>query len=246
MQKNWRIILAVLASILFFSNISLAGYKLDKNELWQDLVQASYEIAGDKNYHGIPCLQIELPVGQSIIDICRNVPALNRRYFEAREAIAVINGLNMFYSRGYSGKPYETTKSSILIPLDTTIQPKAFPKYEQSLEKYRKTILVDRHKQLLAYYEQGRLIACFPVSTGRAGKATPSMSGFIRWKDLNHVSSIYDVLMPFSLHLSGPYFLHGGVMTGQPDSAGCVRLFTEHAQWLFDRVGSAKVFFSVK
>jgi lipoprotein-anchoring transpeptidase ErfK/SrfK len=125
----------------------------------------------------------------------------------------------MFYLRRDQGGPNETKRETILIPLDTTIQPKAFPQFDQNFSAYAKMILIDREKQLLAYYEHGQLVACLPVSTGRSGKGTPAMEGWVSLRDKNHVSSIYDVLMPFSLRLSGPYFLHAGVMPGQRDSA---------------------------
>lgn len=245
MKKITAVLFVVIAASLFFNNPVLSAYKLDKSNLSKELTTAGYQITKEVDFFGIPCFEIILPWDQAIYQVCRNIPLLNAHYFEAREAIAIVNGLNMFYSRSNRGNPYDTVRKQILIPLDTSISPKAFPEYDQKLACYSKFILVDRAKQLMGYYEQGHLVACFPVSTGRPGKGTPAIEGWITFRDENHISSIYDVLMPFSLHLTGPYFLHAGVMPGKPDSAGCIRIFTEHAQWLFQRVGSSRTRFKV-
>lgn len=237
---------ALVASFLFFEISAEAAYRLDRDWLREELAAAGYNIIGETDYYGVPCLKIELPMQTAIYQICREVPLLNAHYLEAREAIAVINGLNMFYPRSRQGRPFDTVRETILIPLDTTIQPKAFPEHEQKFSNFEKMIFVDRAKQLLAYYECGNLVACFPVSTGRGGKETPAMEGWIGIRDKNHVSSIYDVPMPYSLLLIPPYFLHAGVMPGQPDSAGCIRMFTEHAQWIFHRVGKTRTRFRIR
>jgi lipoprotein-anchoring transpeptidase ErfK/SrfK len=208
-------------------------------------VEAGFTVVGETDYYGVPCVEIVLPVDRAIYQICRQVPSLNAVFFQAREAIAIINGLNMFYPRGRDGRPYQTEREKILIPLDTTIQPRAFPEFDEELEQYPQFILVDRDKQLLAYYEKGLLVACFPVSTGRRETKTPPMEGWVSLRDKDHISSKYEVLMPFSLCLSPPYYLHAGVMTGLPDSHGCIRLFMEQAEWLFRRVGDRKTRFKI-
>jgi lipoprotein-anchoring transpeptidase ErfK/SrfK len=238
-------LISLFFGVLLFINPCFAAYKMDKEDLYRELQEAGYKIVGDADYFGVPCVRIILPENQAIYQVCRNISVLNTHYLEAREAIAVLNGLNMFYPRRNQGQPNETRRETVLIPLDTTTQPKAFPQFEQNFSAYPKMILVDREKQLLAYYEEGQLLACFPVSTGKSGKGTPVMEGWISLRDKDHVSSIYDVMMPFSLRLSGPYFLHAGVMPGQRDSAGCIRMFMENARWLFERVGNSRARFRV-
>lgn len=235
----------VLISVLFFNKSTLAAYQLDKGKLIQELAGANYAVLGEADYYGIPCVRIVLPVGQAIYQVCRQVPLLNANFFEAREAIAVLNGLHYAYPRGYEGEPNQTEKETILIPLDTTIQSKVFPEFSPDFAQHSQFIFIDRERQFLTYYEDGHLITCFPVSTGRTKKGTPAMEGWVKCKKEEHTSTIYDVLMPFSLLLARPYFLHAGVMPGAPDSAGCIRLFTEHAKWLFERVGNRKTRFKV-
>lgn len=223
----------------------MAGYQLNKGQLEREISAAGLRLIGETDYYGVPCLEVELPLDEAIFQICRKVPTLNAFYLETREAIAIMNGLNPFYPRSQRGRQFDTVRKTILIPLDTTIQPKLFPSSNGNFASYAQAIFVDREKQALAYYEHGQLVACFPVSTGRSGKGTPAMQGWIKLKDEDHISSIYDVLMPFSLLLASPYFVHAGVMPGMPDSAGCIRMFTEHARWLFDRIESRKTRFKV-
>lgn len=238
--------LSVLAiSLLFYNSVS-AAYRLDAHQLARELTKAGYKVIGEADYYGVPCLKMTLPVGQAIYQVCRRVPLLNEHYFETREAIAVVNVLNMFYARGIHGYPNETKLESISIPLDTFMMPRIFPDNEQKFAQYPKFILVDRAKQLMAYYEYGELVACFPVSTGRPGKKTPAMEGWINIKAEDHTSTIYDSWMPYSMLLLRPYFLHAGVMSGHPDSAGNIRMFMEHACWLFQRVAEARVRFKVE
>ncbi len=245
MKKSSFSFIVMLVEIMIFANLSIAAYKLEKADLIHDLQAAGYQILGEDDYFDLPCLKIVLPMNQSIQDVCRRVSYLNGIFFEVREAISVVNGLNYNYPRGNHGWSWETSRENILIPLDTTVQPEIFPEFDRENARYEKFILIDREKQFLGYYESGRLVACFPVSTGKTGKGTPPMEGWIGLRDKNHISSIYDVPMPFSLRLAGPYFIHAGVMPGQPDSAGCIRLFMEHAKWLFERIGADRIRFKV-
>ena len=49
-------------------------------------------------------------------------------------------------------------------------------------------------------------------------------------------SLIYDTLMPRSLLLKLPYYIHGGALPGKSDSAGCIRLFPHDAEELYHLV----------
>jgi len=230
----WLVLAIVLAGMLFFDKSALA-YQLDRERLIQEFADANYTFLGEVNYYGVPCLKIVLPMGQAIYQVCRRTPLLNAHYFEAREAIAVLNGLHYAYPRGSEGQPNQMGRETILIPLDTSVQPKAFPEFESRLAKFPDSLVISIEKQLMAYYRSGYLSACFPVSTARAegNKKTPKMKGWAKREEVDHWSTIYNVLMPYSIRLSGFYLLHGGVMPGDPDSAGCVRMFTEHIKWLY-------------
>jgi lipoprotein-anchoring transpeptidase ErfK/SrfK len=75
-----------------------------------------------------------------------------------------------------------------------------------------------------------------PISSGRAGRSTPTGSFTVTEKDKNHISTIYHCSMKYYLRLSGRSFgLHVGQLPGYPASHGCVRLPENVAQVLFER-----------
>jgi lipoprotein-anchoring transpeptidase ErfK/SrfK len=42
--------------------------------------------------------------------------------------------------------------------------------------------------------------------------------------------------MPWALLIKRPYYIHGGALPGQRDSAGCIRLFPKDAEELYQLV----------
>lgn len=83
----------------------------------------------------------------------------------------------------------------------------------------------------------GRVHAEWPVSTARRGKVTPKGTFYPYWLSRNHRSSLYNnAPMPFSVFYSGNYAIHGTNDTGRLGSrasAGCVRLHTDNARFVF-------------
>ncbi len=88
----------------------------------------------------------------------------------------------------------------------------------------------------LALYERGNLWRVYPISAGTSGAQTPLFDFKITGKDKDHYSSIFETWMPWALHLKGAYYIHGGVLPGQADSAGCIRLPIDDAEQLFNAV----------
>jgi lipoprotein-anchoring transpeptidase ErfK/SrfK len=119
------------------------------------------------------------------------------------------------------------------IPLDFQKVPEVFPAFDESLAAFDKYLLVDIGKSYLALYERGELRLAFPISPGAPGAGTPLISFQVQDKDKNHSSSIYGTWMPYALHIQGPYYIHGGVLPGRRDSAGCIRLPLHDARKLF-------------
>ncbi len=75
------------------------------------------------------------------------------------------------------------------------------------------------------------------ISPGRKGKRTPTGTFRVSYKHRDHVSSIYNVPMPYAVFFNGDIaFHHGNLRSG---SAGCVRLSRGAAQTFFNalRVG---------
>lgn len=111
--------------------------------------------------------------------------------------------------------------------------------------KYSKAICVDKgsgSRATLYAIENGAIIRTMDARTGdtRPGHATDEGTFRVYWKSKDHVSSIYNVAMPFSLFYNGGEAIHysesfatGSGYNGA--SRGCVNLRSlEGAEWLFN------------
>jgi len=101
-------------------------------------------------------------------------------------------------------------------------------------------VVVDVSAQTMAVYIEGSLFDVWPVSTARAGKITPRGKWSPNFLSKHHKSSRYNnAAMPFSIFYDGNFAIHGTNQIsklGSTASAGCVRLATENAEVLFNRV----------
>jgi L,D-transpeptidase ErfK/SrfK len=110
----------------------------------------------------------------------------------------------------------------------------------------RKLIIIDLSDQAFgAYNAAGELVYWGPVSAGRGycpdvarGCHTPVGTHYIYSKGgPDCISSKYPIPeggapMPFCMFFHGGYALHGSVLPGYNASHGCVRLFSDDAEWL--------------
>lgn len=89
-----------------------------------------------------------------------------------------------------------------------------------------KRVDIDKTSQTLRAYEGQQLFLVTRVSTGRAGRETPTGTFYAGVKHRMHYSSLYDnAPMPFSVQVSGNYFIHGyHNVPSYPASHGCIRL----------------------
>ena len=101
-------------------------------------------------------------------------------------------------------------------------------------------VVVDVSVQTMAVYIDGSLFDVWPVSTARPGKITPRGKWSPNFLSKHHKSSRYNnAPMPFSIFYDGNFAIHGTNQIsklGSTASAGCVRLATENAEVLFNRV----------
>lgn len=106
-------------------------------------------------------------------------------------------------------------------------------------------IIINRATQRLVVYRNGVPIAVSTVSTGRAGRRTPTGVFTILEKQVTHFSSLYDSApMPFMERLTWDgVALHGGTLPGYPASHGCIRLPHAFAKLLYaeTRLGTVVV-----
>jgi hypothetical protein len=98
-------------------------------------------------------------------------------------------------------------------------------------------VVVSLPEQRAHVYRGGRLVGAAAVSTGRAGKATPTGDYPILQKARWHRSNLYsNAPMPFMQRLTwSGIALHAGENPGYPASHGCIRLPEGFARDLFDR-----------
>ena len=96
---------------------------------------------------------------------------------------------------------------------------------------------VSLSRQQMALYCNGQLQHLWPVSTARPGKVTPRGEWHPYWLSRNHRSSLYNnAPMPYAVFYRGNYAIHGTDqehLLGQRASAGCVRLATENAAFVY-------------
>jgi hypothetical protein len=204
--------------------------------LCRELEKSGVEILDSGIAYGVPYVEIKIPLGSSVTSICRRVPSLSADFPRCRKKIAFFNALNPSYVKTKERQPFSLEADTLKLPLDLNMVPEIFPTYDDSLAPYDKFILVDIGKGFLALYDKGELKRVFPISAGASGKKTPLISFKIAAKQEEHWSNIYETWMPWSLLIKPPYYIHGGALPGQMDSAGCIRLFPKDAEELYQLV----------
>lgn len=98
-------------------------------------------------------------------------------------------------------------------------------------------VTVNLTQQRAWVMKEGHIVDSCPVSTGRAGYATPAGRYVITDKHKSWTSTLYHVSMPFFMRLNcSAIGLHSGYVTGRPASHGCIRLPYEKAKKFFSLV----------
>lgn len=205
----------------------------DYSHLCRELKAAELEIIDSGVAYGVPFAKISIPPGLSLTSLCRQIPSFNREFNRCRNRLAFFNALNPSYVKTGTQEPFSIEADTLKIPLDLRKVPEIFPAADEALAAYDQYLLVDIGKGFLALYEQGELRRVFPISAGASEKRTPLFEFRIKSKDEDHWSNIYESWMPWALHLKGPYYIHGGVLPGRADSAGCIRMPINDAAQLF-------------
>ncbi len=96
-------------------------------------------------------------------------------------------------------------------------------------------LVVSLDEQRAYVYRNGMAIGVSTISSGKAGKETPTGVFTILQKNKDHRSNLYNnAPMPYMQRLTWDGIaLHGGALPGYPASHGCVRLPLEFARQLF-------------
>lgn len=219
--------------LAFLTPIAVEGAAPIDQRLYSELIkfQTDKKIV---EVDGVPCLKIFLPPGQSLSYFCRFVKYFDRNFYFYRQQIALINRLEpMAVIEGTD--TLSTDVKFIYVPLNFSIRPQILPERIDSISQLPQFILIDVGQQCLGLYVYGKLLHLFPISSGRNG--TPAKKFVISSKELDHYSSKYDnAWMPYSLHLFGNYFIHGGILPSYAASHGCIRMIYENAVFVYNWV----------
>jgi lipoprotein-anchoring transpeptidase ErfK/SrfK len=181
--------------------------------------------------YGVPCVEVELKSGETIMSFVHSIPSLKKISLKAQERIALINGTHYLLIMKGTGN-ISTDKTRICVPLDYAIEPQILPQYLPDVAKHEKFILINRRLQYIGLYEKGKLTHIFPISSGTS-KATPLRNFMVNHMDEEHYSAKYDSPMDHALNIGGNYYIHEGIVPGYAASHGCVRMFPLDARFLF-------------
>lgn len=101
-------------------------------------------------------------------------------------------------------------------------------------EKKKRHAIVSLSKQRVTLFEDDKPVRSARVSTGKKSTPTPPGKYVITDKQVDWISSIYKVPMPFFMRLSCKEIgLHAGVVPGYPASHGCIRMPRGEVQVFF-------------
>ncbi len=127
------------------------------------------------------------------------------------------------------------TKGRAVTPLTPTLTAGDYVWHPQVSPAGPVVILVNLPDQVLYVYRNGVRIGRSTVSTGKAGKRTPTGVFTVLQKKVRHESSIYKgAKMPHMQRLTWTGIaLHAGHLPGYPASAGCVRMPVDFAANLY-------------
>jgi lipoprotein-anchoring transpeptidase ErfK/SrfK len=181
--------------------------------------------------YGVPCVEVELKSGETIMSFVHSIPSLKIISLKAQERIALINGTHYLLIMKGTGN-ISTDKNRIFVPLDYSIEPQILPQYLPDVAKHKKFILINRRLQYIGLYEWGKLTHIFPISSGTS-KATPLRNFVVHHMDEKHYSTKYDSPMDHALNIGGDYYIHEGIVPGYAASHGCIRMFPLDARFLF-------------
>ena len=136
----------------------------------------------------------------------------------------------------YGIAPPAVQAQSVVSPPDVrTLKPGEFLWYPQIAPEGPVVLVVSLDEQRAYVYRNGIAIGVSTISSGKAGKETPTGVFTILQKNKDHKSNLYNnAPMPYMQRLTWDGIaLHGGHLPGYPASHGCVRQPQAFAEKLF-------------
>ncbi|MDD5358854.1 MAG: L,D-transpeptidase family protein [Sulfurovaceae bacterium] len=99
----------------------------------------------------------------------------------------------------------------------------------------QKQIIVDLKNQKIYAIEDNVIVMDSKISSGKKGYNTPTGKFVILEKQKYHISTIYNLPMPYMLRLTNRgVAIHQGYVPNYPASHGCIRIPKNFAYKLFD------------
>jgi hypothetical protein len=129
----------------------------------------------------------------------------------------------------------EHTKGREVEPFTRALKPGDYVWHPEVSPAGPIVVLVNLPDQIMYVYRNGVRIGRSTVSTGKAGKSTPTGVFTVLQKKVDHESSIYKgAKMPHMQRLTwSGIAMHAGHLPGYPASAGCVRVPVDFAAKLY-------------
>ena len=112
-----------------------------------------------------------------------------------------------------------------------------FPSNLSLLDSIQKTVVISQRIQAFALYEKGSLLRWGPVSTGKQSTGTPSGLYYGNYKAKRKISTIDESwVMPYYFNFMNFEGIgtHEYSLPGYPASHGCVRMYREDAQSIYE------------
>lgn len=232
MKTVFFLSVAIISLLLLLPPIQAQDMERN-NPIYKELVEQGRVTTEEITLvYGVPCVEIVLNNGESIMTFVQSIPSLKKKSLIVQDRIALINKMHYLLVVDGSGN-ISTNKNEIFVPLDYSIEPKILPEFLPDAANHEKYILIDRRQQYLGLYEWGTLQYCYPISSGTSN-STPLKKFVVISMHEKHNSSIYEQApMDHALNIGNAYFIHEGIVPGYPASHGCIRLFPFHARFLF-------------
>ena len=152
--------------------------------------------------------------------------------------ITILAALGFFFVT-HESRAQAHTKGSPVAPFTPTLKAGDYVWHPEVSPAGPVVVLVSLPDQILYVYRNGVRIGRSTVSTGKAGKRTPTGAFTVLQKKVRHTSSIYKgAQMPHMQRLTWTGIaLHAGYLPGYPASAGCVRMPVDFAAKLYSVTG---------
>lgn len=119
-----------------------------------------------------------------------------------------------------------------------------FPKRMETLNEVKKIMIVSHYAQAFIIYENGELVKWGPVNLGTKFKPTPTGLFAVNWKAKRTTSTINSSwILDWYCNIDNfeGIGMHQYALPGYPASHGCVRLYRDDSNWIYEWADQWKI-----